>query len=328
MSSAIRPAARRRDLLLGLGGAALGLAARPRRPAAQDARTIRIGYQKFNTLNILKGTGGLEEALAPLAVAVEWYEFQAGPQLLEALNADSIDFGHAADAPSVFAQAAGVDFVYLAAEPPYPDGIGVLVPADSPLKGPADLKGRKVAMGRGWNVQYMLVRALEEAGLSYADIEPVYVTNAADARAAFQSGRVDAVGLWDPFLAGAELVGDEPPRLLRDGRGLSSNRTFYHAAPAFADANQDVLRVVFDELRRMEAWAQGHPDEVAALLAPQLGVPVPVLRRATGRRVYGVTPIDAGIVAEQQRMAEVFLALGLIPRAIDVAQAVAKTVPL
>lgn len=317
---------RRKALTLAGLGAAI-LASRTRRARA-GAAPLRIGYQKFNTLNILKGTGDLEKSLAPLGITVEWHEFQAGPQLLEALNADSIDLGHAADAPSVFAQAAGIDFVYLAAEPPYPEGIGVLVPAGSPLQRPADLRGRKVAIGRGWNVQYMLVRALEEAGLSYADIEPVYVTNAADARAAFQSGRVDAVGLWDPFLAGAELVGDQPPRLLRDGRGLSNNRTFYHASPAFADANQDVLRVVIDELRRMEAWAQGHPDEVAALLAPQLGVPVPVLRRATGRRVYGVTRIDADIVAEQQRMAGVFLALGLIPRAIDVAQAVAKTVPL
>ena len=89
-----------------------------------------------------------------------------------------------------------------------------------------------MAIGRGWNVQYMLVRALEEAGLTYADIEPVYLTNAADARATFQSGQVDAVGLWDPFLAGAQLTG--APRVLRDGEGLSSNRTFYLAPPALS----------------------------------------------------------------------------------------------
>lgn len=313
------PSLGRRGLVLG-GGSALALAASGRRARAQGS-AIRIGYQKFNTLNILKGTGRLERALAVAGVAVQWFEFQAGPQLLEAMNAGSIDFGHAADAPSVFAQAAGVRFVYLAAEPPYPEGIGVLVAAGSPLRTVGDLKGRKVAIGRGWNVQYMLVRALEEAGLGYADIEPVYVSNAADARAAFQSGRVDAVGLWDPFLAGAELT--DNPRVLRDGQGLSSNRTFYLGSPDFVAARGDILRVVFDELKLMEGWAQEHPDEVAALLAPQLGVPVPVLRLATGRRRYGVTPIDAGIVAEQQRMAEVFLSLGLIRRPIVVGDAVA-----
>ncbi len=308
----------RRALLLGAAGAALAAG-----PARAEA-VVRIGYQKFNTLNILKGTGALEAALAHKGVAVRWAEFQAGPQLLEAMNAGSIDLGHAADAPSVFAQAAGVDFVYLAAEPPYPQGIAILVPADSPLRTVAELRGRKVAIGRGWNVQYMLVRALEEAGLTYADIEPVYLTNAADARATFQSGQVDAVGLWDPFLAGAQLTG--APRVLRDGEGLSSNRTFYLAPPAFVRDRAEVLRTVFDELKRMEAWVQDHPDEVAGLLAPQLGVPVPVLRLATGRRRYGVVPVDAGIVAEQQRMAEVFLSLKLIPRAIEVRNAVADVV--
>ena len=127
----------------------------------------------------------------------------------------------------------------------------------------------------------MLVRALEEAGLGYDDIEPVYVTNAGDARAAFQSGRVDAVGLWDPFLAGAELT--DAPRMLRDGTGLSNNRTFYFASPGYLAAEAEVIRIVFAQLRLMEDWAQAHPDAVAELLAPQLGVPVPVLRLATGR---------------------------------------------
>jgi ABC-type nitrate/sulfonate/bicarbonate transport system substrate-binding protein len=99
-----------------LGASALALTASLRGVAAQaqaqaQAAPIRIGYQKFNTLNILKGTGNLEKALAPSGVVVQWHEFQAGPQLLEAMNAGSVDFGHAADAPSVFAQAAGVDFV-------------------------------------------------------------------------------------------------------------------------------------------------------------------------------------------------------------------------
>lgn len=303
-----------------LGGAALAVAL-PGLARGQAGGPVRIGYQKFNTLNILKGSGALDEALAKVGREVRWSEFQAGPQLLEAMNAGAIDLGHAADAPTVFAQAAGAAFQYLATEPPYPEGIGVLVAADSPIGTVADLRGRKVAIGRGWNVQYMLVQALAEAGLGWGDIEPVYVTNAADARAAFQSRRVDAVGLWDPFLAGAELT--DAPRVLRDGKGLSNNRTFYVGSPSFITAAPELLRLVFAELRRSQDWAQANPDEVAALLAPQLGVPVPVLRLATGRRRYGVTAIDAGIVAEQQRMAEVFLGLGLIPRAINVKDAVA-----
>jgi len=35
-----------------------------------------------------------------------------------------------------------------------------------------DLKGQKVVTGRGYNTQYVLIRALEAAGLRYEDIEP------------------------------------------------------------------------------------------------------------------------------------------------------------
>lgn len=301
-----------------LAGAAATLAAAL--PAQASDKLLRIGYQKFNTLNILKGAGALEDKLKPLGYTVRWQEFATGPVLFEALNAGAIDFGHAADTPSVFAQAAGVNLTYLAAEQPYPQGIAVLVPQDSPVRSIADLKGRKIAVGRGWNVQYLLVRALEDAGLSFDDIQPAWVNNAADARTAFESGRVDAVGLWDPFLAGAQLSGN--PRVLRNGEGLSNNRTFYIAAPQFAAAHAPALRAVFAELRKTNDWADRNPQAVADQLAPQLGVPPAVLRLATGRRRYTAVPVDAGIVAEQQRIADTFFKLKLIPRQIQVRDAV------
>lgn len=253
---------------------------------ADDAKTLRIGYQKFNSINILKGSGALEKALAPQGVKVSWHEFAAGPQLLEALSTGAIDLGHAADAPSVFAQAAGKPVVYLAAEQPYPRGIGLVVREQDHLTGVQDLKGKRVATGRGWNAQYLLAVALQQAGLSYQDITPAYVNNAADAVAALQSGSVQAVTLWDPFLAAAE----SQPGLknLRDGSGLSNNRTFY----------------------------------LSALLAPQLGINANVLEVASERRNYNAVAITPQIVAEQQKLADTFQGLGLIPHKLQVADAV------
>ena len=118
---------------------------------ADDAKTLRIGYQKFNSINILKGSGALEKALAPQGVTVSWHEFAAGPQLLEALSTGAIDLGHAADAPSVFAQAAGKPVVYLAAEQPYPRGIGLVEPGHGQLQCAAGVKagGARVGVGSG-----------------------------------------------------------------------------------------------------------------------------------------------------------------------------------
>jgi len=290
-------------------------------PAVADsAKTLRIGYQKFNSVNILKGTGALEKALAEKGVSVSWHEFAAGPQLLEALSTGAIDLGHAADAPSVFAQATGKPVVYLAAEQPYPLGIGVLVRAESKVQSIADLKGQRVATGRGWNAQYLLALALEEAGTSYQDIEPAYVSSAADAIAALQSGSVEAATLWDPFLAAAEL--QLPVRNLRDGQNLTNNRTFYLSTAAFADANPELVRTFFRELAKTNDWANAHPQEVAELLAPQLGISPEVLLQATERRNYSATAITDAIVAEQQKLADTFVALGVLPRSIKVAEAV------
>ncbi|WP_076593544.1 aliphatic sulfonate ABC transporter substrate-binding protein [Herminiimonas arsenitoxidans] len=305
---------KRRLVLQGMAAAAL--AGTTSLSVAAEDRALRIGYQKFNTLNILKGTGNLEKALQPLGWKVKWFEFAAGPQLTEALNVDAIDFGHAADTPSAFANAAGVNAVYLAAEQPYPKGIAIFTSQDSPIRSIKELKGKKIALGRGWNVQYLLVRALEEVGLTYNDIIPAYVTNAADVRAAFQSGNVDAAALWDPFLAGQQITNN--PRILRDGSGLSNNRTFHLANPKFVDQNKNIIRTLFAELKKTNTWTQAHPQETAELLAPQLGVDVKVLRLATERRNYTTVPIDAGIIQEQQQIVEAFYKLNLIKNPVQV----------
>src|SRR5262249_53668318 len=143
---------------------ALAFAATVLPQGAQAAdTTIRIGYQKYGTLILLKGKGTLEKKLAPLGAKVVWTEFPSGPPLLEAINVGAIDFGSTGETPPIFAQAAGAPLVYVAHEPPAPQGEAILVPKDSPLKTLADLKGKKIAFNKGSNVHYLLVKALEKA---------------------------------------------------------------------------------------------------------------------------------------------------------------------
>lgn len=316
-----RPFSSLRRLLLGGLLASVAGALLPVSTAiADDQQTLRIGYQKFNSVNILKGSGALEKALAPQGVKVSWHEFAAGPQLLEALSTGAIDLGHAADAPSVFAQAAGKPVVYLAAEQPYPRGIGLVVREQDHVADIKALKGQRVATGRGWNAQYLLAVALQDAGLSYKDITPAYVNNAADAVAALQSGSVQAATLWDPFLAAAE----QQPGLksLRDGSGLTNNRTFYLSTAHYADQHRELLKTFFGELGKVSQWANSKPADVAALLAPQLGIKADVLEVASARRNYNAVAITPQIVAEQQKLADTFQGLGLIPHTLQVADAV------
>ncbi len=151
-----------RGIACGIALAAVAVASAPGPSQAQD-KVVRIGFQKYGKLVLLKSKGSLDEKLKPLGFKAVWTEFPAGPQLLEAVNVGAIDFGNTGEAPPIFAQAAGAPLVYVAHEPPAPRGEAILVPKDSPIKTVADLKGRKVALNKGSNVHYLLVRALERA---------------------------------------------------------------------------------------------------------------------------------------------------------------------
>lgn len=305
---------RRRTLGLLFAAAAAPLAA-DRARAAAPAREIRIGYQKYGTLTLLKGRGTLEKRLADKNVTVRWTEFPAGPALLEGLNVGSIDFGTVGEAPPIFAQAAGADLVYVGNEPPSPASEAIVVPRASPLRGLADLKGKKVALNKGSNVHYLLVKALEKAGIAYGGIQPVYLPPA-EARAAFERGAVDAWAIWDPFLAAAEK--QLGARVLADGRGLVANHQFYLAARPFAERHGDLVRTVVDELARVDAWGQANQQEVAAILAAQTGLPVDAVALAASRYAYGVKPVTPAVLGEQQKIADAFHKLKLIPKPIVV----------
>ena len=310
----------RRDFAQGLAivAAAMTFAA----PAFSQEKVVRIGFQKYGKLVLLKSKGSLDEKLKPLGFKAVWTEFPAGPQLLEAVNVGAIDFGNTGEAPPIFAQAAGAPLVYVAHEPPAPRGEAILVPKDSPIKTVADLKGRKVALNKGSNVHYLLVRALERAGLKYSDIEPVFLAPA-DARAAFERGSVHAWVIWDPFQAAAEAA--TGARTLADGTGIVANHQFYLAADKFVDSSPRVLDALLEQLSEVDAWAKGDIKAVAEQLSPSTGIPVPVLTVALERQSYGIKPLDDTVIAEQQRIADTFHALGLIPKPINIAKAVRRS---
>jgi sulfonate transport system substrate-binding protein len=287
--------------------------------ASAADNVLRIGYQKYGTLILLKARGTLEQRLAPLGVSVSWTEFPAGPQLLEGLNVGSIDFGTVGETPPIFAQAANAQITYIGYEPPAPGGEAIVVPKDSPIKSVADLKGKKIVLNKGSNVHYLLVRALEQAGLKYGDVETVFLPPA-DARAAFERGSVDAWVIWDPFLAAAETtIG---ARVLKDGRSTVNNHQFYLAEKTYAVRRPDVIAIAFDELKKVDEWAQAKPKEVAAALAPLTGLSAPTLELAVTRGGYGVSYLNDKVIAEQQKIADTFYNLKLIPKPLSIREVV------
>lgn len=308
----------------GLASLVTGIAATPAlaQAAAPDApKELRIGYQKYGTLVILKARGTLEKRLAEKGIGVKWTEFPFGPPLLEAINVGSLDVGTVGEAPPIFAQAAGADLVYVGNEPPAPTAEALVVPKDSPIKNVAELKGRKIAVAKGSNANYLLIKLIEKAGLKFSDVSVVYLAPA-DARAAFESGRVDAWSIWDPFLAAAEK--QLGARVLADGRGAVANHQFYLAARGFAEKHPEIVHILLDEIAKIDRWGKQNPKEVARFIAPLIGIELPVVELAAQRLTYGVKPVTDDVLAQQQKVADAFVELKLVPRPVRVADAAWK----
>jgi sulfonate transport system substrate-binding protein len=290
--------------------------------AATSATTVRVGFQKAaSILSLLKSKGALEKALAASGSSVTWAEFPAGQPLLEALNAGSIDFGYTGEAPPIFAQATGVPVRYVAYDPWSPKGEAIVVPKDSPIQSVADLKGKKVGVAKGSNTQYLLVSALQSVGLKFEDVEVKFL-KPAEARAAFEGKTIDAWSIWDPYLAVAEEQANA--RVLVDATGLAPNRGYYLASQAFIEKAPAALNVVLDEVKKESDWAKNNPAEVAKFLSSGLGIDAAILEKAEKRRKYGALPLTPEVISNQQKIADTFQTIKLIPKPIKIEDAIWK----
>jgi sulfonate transport system substrate-binding protein len=293
--------------------------ARPFIARGASAGTLKVGYQKSATsLVLLKSRSWLEKKLAPLGYDVSWAEFPSGPPLLEALSANAVNLGYTGETPPIFSQASGAPVVYVGNTPGQPHSEGILALKTSPLTGVADLQGKKVAVAKGSNAHYLLVAAVQKAGLQFTDITPVYLAPA-DGRAAFQSGDVDAWAVWDPFFAAAEATGKV--KLLTDASGTVPNHQFYLSRRNFASQNAVALNAAIAAIKQIEAWLPANLPEAAAEIAPSIGLPAPVLLTALQRQRYGLVKVSPDVLADQQKIADLFYQLHLIPSPITVAQA-------
>lgn len=284
--------------------------------AQKAGDTVRIGYQKSSTLiTVLKTRGTLEQRLGALGVKVTWHEFASGLPLLEALNVGAIDVSaDVADTVPVFAQAAGAQLTYIAQESPSPSAQAIVVKADSNIKTLADLRGKRVGFAKAAGAHYLLIAALEKAGLSLKDIQLAYLAPA-DGRAAFERGSIDAWVIWDPFLAAVQRQAQV--RVLTDGRGLADYQRYYLASTPYAKTRPDIVKVIVDSLSETGKWVKQSPKDAAALLAPVWGLDVATVEQANARRSYEVRAVLPERLGEQQKIADAFLAEGLLPKKVN-----------
>ncbi|WP_241622419.1 aliphatic sulfonate ABC transporter substrate-binding protein [Rosenbergiella australiborealis] len=282
-------------------------------------RELRIGYQKFGNLGVLKAQRYLEQQFQPLGINVLWSEYPAGPQLLQALSQGEIDFGTTGEVPPIFGQSSNHQLRYIAWEPAAPSSVALMVPQDSSIRTLDDLRGKRIAVNKGSNVHYLLLQLLDEVGISLTDIRLIY-TPAKYPLTQSDALSADAWMMWDPLLSHAELDGQL--RRIENGEGRVNNHQFYLSNQNVIDEFADIFPALIDALRVTGEYIDTHRYHAAQLLSKELAINSTVLEAALSRRSHQTQLMNSRILREQQIIADRFYALGLLPRPINVRQAV------
>ncbi|WP_321787911.1 ABC transporter substrate-binding protein [Paraburkholderia sp. J94] len=289
--------------------------------AAHADTTLKVGDQQLQTRGILEASGQLKD----VPYKIEWFNFPAAQPLGEALNAGAIDVGGLGDAPLIFAYAAGARIRAVSATRSVPVDLAILVSASSPMRTAADLKGKRIATTRGSIGHYLAVATLERAHLKLSDVTWAFM-QPADAKAALASGTVDAWSTWDPYVALAESRDHD--RSIANGVGVSSGLSFQAATD---EAIRTKHAEIADFLRRVAAgqrWALAHPDDVAAIQSRVTGLPADVLKTVYQRAQLQPVAIDDGLIAEQQRTADLYHRADVIKARLDVTPSFNQQFPL
>jgi len=316
---------RRRDFIKVSLTTAASLALAPPLFAEERPKLIRIGSQKGGFFfPAVKERHTVEDAFKPLGVDVQWVDFQFGPPLLEAINVGSVDFGYVGDAPPIFAQAANAGIRYAAAVKQGGGTQGIVVRKDSPIKSLSDLRGKRIAFGKGSSGHNLLVAALEKEHIAWNEIEPIPLAPA-DATAAFASRAIDAWSIWDPYLALAELKGDA--RVLVFAKDIHQPNAFFIVRADFVDRYPSAVTRLNDVFASEGVWANSHHEQVARAQAAATSVDIEAIRRFVDRSNYSVVPVDDEIIKIQQSVADRFARLGLVPKPVKVADIVWKWTP-
>jgi sulfonate transport system substrate-binding protein len=269
-------------------------------------RVLKVGSQRGANKAWMEASGALKD----VPYRIEWSEFPAAQHLLEAIGAGAVDVGAVGDAPFLFAYESGSPIVAVQATRYAPRNIAdaVIVPKGSAIRTLDQLRGRRIATGRGSVGHQLLLRALEKGHIPPAAVQITFLSPG-DAKAAFDSGAIDGWSVWNPYVGEAILHGGA--RVIVDERELGVPIGFMAANRAAAKAKHDILNDFLVRNTHGQQWANKHVDAFAAVLAKETGLSLDVARYTVDRDLQTV-PMDARVQADLQDIVRLFSVAGAI----------------
>jgi len=299
---------------------ACGKAGQAKQATAQDeAVPVRLGIlRSAQPLSLSEEGGPLYKRLEAAGASIEKTGgFAAMSPAIEALNAGSIDITIGSITAAISALVGGSsEFTIFTKQPGDQDNQGIVAKPEAGIKGPSDLRGKRIAVNRGGTGEYLLYKALEKGGLEASEVEIVYLPPT-EAGPAFESGQVDAWATWGSFTAvalvdfGAELV-------ISAGDIESENDTVYIVRNGFLKEHPELVHEVFEGLNEESALLSGDVDHTVQLIQDIQGVSEPVARQQLEGSLYPFDPIDDTVRQRWQAVADYMFEKGIIPNEVDV----------
>ena len=285
---------------------------------ASAQTTLRVGDQKGNSQAVMEAAGVLKD----VPYKIEWKEFPAAAPLLEALGAGAIETGLVGDAPFTFAAAANVPVKAIAAVRQSRDGLAVLVPEQSRIKSFDDLRGKKIATGRGSIGHQLILAALEARGWKPDDVQIAFLAPS-DAKVAYTQGSVDAWSTWEPYVSQEEVLFKS--RRVITGEGLTPGLGFQVATPTAIKDKRPELEDFVRRLAAARAWSAGNVSSYAETWGKLMNIPTSVPLNWLTRAKIRIAPIDDAVIADEQTTIDLYFRAGLIKQNLKAADIVDRS---
>ncbi|MDR0747280.1 MAG: ABC transporter substrate-binding protein [Helicobacteraceae bacterium] len=285
---------------------------------AAQKPTLRIAttpYPLHAPLWAAKELGYLDEELGKVGATYTWNVFENGPLINEAARSGDIDAAILGDQPAIIARSVGLDIVAFANIAAGEKAMALVAPIDSPIEKFEDIKGKKIAYGKGTYVQHLLVLLLEKHGVKNDEFEHINL-GANDIPIALENAQIDGAVIWEHYISLLTLSGKA--RVIADGEGIKQGNIIAYAKADYAKTHPKVLAAYIRALDRGARYVSDHPDEAAALLAPAYKLPRDVIAASLQRMDFHIkfTPRDLTEIANVQNY---LLKEKIIRKEVDIA---------
>jgi len=240
---------------------------------------LRIDYATYSPPSLVLKKQGLIEKAFP-GTTIKWVYSAGSSNALNFLQGNAVDFGSTAGSAALLSRANGnpIKVVYIYEQPEW---TALVVGKDSTAKDIKDLRGKKIAAQKGTDPYFFLLRTLNAAGLSQADIQYVNLPHA-DGRTALERGQVDAWSGLDPHMAASELQAGS--KLIYRNKDFNTYG-FLNSREEFLKKYPETTKKVIALYEQAKKWIQDNPDQAAQILADDAQITLDVARRELFERM-------------------------------------------